>query len=414
VSNALAIATLSAVLRARVEWLVDTAGMSGFAIVTGPPGPEPENGVYIHLYQVVPDADLRNRTLPERDATGAVARPPRVALDLCYAFTFVGQPDNQDAERLAGLVVGSLHETARVSPAEIADFVTTLPNGHALGASDLANQAESIRLTMLPLDLEDLSRLWSANPQSTPRLTVAYRAAVVMVDAQVRAGTGLPVTREPAVTTIQLRRPQLTGVASSARSQPVVRFGEDLVLTGTALLGDPTLVLVGGQQLPPAAGGRDTELRVPVSDASGLRPGLGTVQVRHDVTLTDGTTRPGPETGMLPVALVPGVATATLPTRTGVDADGGPTLTVRLVLDPEPLAAEAYTVLLNGPDGTRTEWPGVRVAPAVAGDPVVLEAVTSGLPAGRHLVRVLVGGAVSLLDADPLTGDLTGPAVTAP
>ncbi|MBF0686757.1 MAG: DUF4255 domain-containing protein [Cellulomonas sp.] len=402
-SNSLAVATVSAVLRARVQGLIDAAELAGFTVVTAPPEPDAVAGVYIHLYQVMPDGDLRNEWMPERDTDGSVLQAPRLAVDLMYALSFVGAPAAQDVERLAGLVLGSLNQVPRLSPAEIADFLTALPAGHALAGSDLANQVESVRLSMVPLDLEDLSRLWGMNTRSAPRLTVAYRAAVVMLDAQVTTGASLPVTREPVLTVYPLRRPQVSAVRSDARPQPVVRFGEHLVVTGTSLRGDRTTVLVGGRALPaPSAG--DTEIRLPV-DGGTLRPGLTGVQVRHEVTLPDGSTRPAAESGLFPVALVPVIEPANPSSRA---APGAGARVLRLTVTPVPAADEPFTVVLNGPGDTRTEWSDGAV---VGG---VVEVTTRGLPSGPHLVRLSIGGALSLLDVDPATGAITGPTVTVP
>jgi hypothetical protein len=403
VSNALAIATVSAVLRARIQGLVDAAGMSGFDVVTAAPAPDADPGVYLHLYQITPDADLRNQTMPERDADGGARRAPRLAVDLMYALTFLGAAATQDAERLAGMVLTSLNEAPRLAAEEIADYLGTLPAGHALAGSDLASQVESIRLTMAPLDLEDLARLWGMNSQAPPRLTVAYRAAVVMLDARTPSATALPVTRDPALLVFPLRRPQLAAVRSDQRPQPVVRFGETLVLTGTALRGDRTSLVVGGLVLP-VADATDTELRLPVTAAVGLRPGVAGVQVRQDLVLADGSSRAGAESGQLPVALVPVLAPASPATLAGTLA-GAPAVVVRLDVTPAPLPTEDLTVILNGPGGSRSQWPGVATAAGI------VEASTTGLTAGTYLVRLSVGGAVSLLDV-AADGTFTGPSVT--
>jgi Pvc16 N-terminal domain len=403
-SNSLAIATVTGVLRSRIQALIDAARLSGLDVVAAPPQDDSKPGVYLHLYQVLPNGELRNQHLPEHDSGGALTRPPRLAVDLHYLLSFVGSPSTHDPERLAGLVLTGLNEGPALSRDEIADFAAALPPGHVLAASDLSDQVERVRLTLLPLDVEELSRLWGMYGQARHRLSVAYRASVVMLDAQVRAGAALPVTRAPEVTVVHLRAPQITEVRSAERAQAVVRFGERIVVRGSALRGDETRVTVGATSLrPPAASLADAEISLDFDAASGLGAGVAAVRVVHRIALRDGTTRDGPASNVLPFALVPAVSTADPPTET--TAEGA--LRVRLVVEPPPAAGQAVMLHLTGTSGegssTWTEW--------TASDGVV-SFLTSGLAAGRYLLRVETGGALSLLDADGTSGALVSPSVT--
>ncbi|MGY1670355.1 DUF4255 domain-containing protein [Geodermatophilus sp. SYSU D00710] len=403
-SNALAIATVTGVLRSRMQALIDAARLSGLDVVAAPPQDDSKPGVYLHLYQVLPNGELRNQHLPEHDTRGALTRPPRLAVDLHYLLSFVGSPSTHDAERLAGLVLTGLNEGPALSRDEIADFVAALPEGHVLAASDLSDQVERVRLTLLPLDVEELSRLWGMYGQARHRLSVAYRASVVMLDAQVRSGAALPVTRAPEVTVVRLRAPQITEIRSAARAQPVVRFGERIIIRGSALRGDETRVTVGAASLrPPAESLTDAEITLAFDAASGLRAGVAAVRVVHRIALRDGSTRDGPASNVIPVALVPAVRTADPPTEAGAEG----TLRVRLVVEPAPMAGQAVALHLTGTAGqgssTWTAW--------TESDGVV-SFLTSGLAAGTYLLRVETGGALSLLEADATSGELASPSVT--
>ncbi|HEV7720730.1 MAG TPA: Pvc16 family protein, partial [Iamia sp.] len=80
-SSALALATVTAVLQARITTLLDRADLTGFTTRATHPTKADEPGVYLHLYEVVPNPALRNEMTPERAADGTVVRRPRLALD---------------------------------------------------------------------------------------------------------------------------------------------------------------------------------------------------------------------------------------------------------------------------------------------------------------------------------------------
>jgi hypothetical protein len=403
-SNTLAIASVSGVLTARIRGLLDGAGLSGFTVTAGHPTQDSNPGVYLHLYQILPNANLRNETLPERSGDGVALRPARLAVDLHLLFTFVGEPATFDGERLAGLVMTGLNEVPTLSRAEIADYLGSLPAGHVLADADLGDQLEQVRLTPEPMDLENLSRLWGMYGQSQHRLSVAYQASAVMLDAEVEHAAPLPVTR-PALTTFLLRTPRIGEVQSSARAQPVVRFGEEIVVRGSALRGDRTRLRVGDAVLATDPG--DAELRQPFDADAGLASGLAALQVVHEVVLADGGARAAGESNALPVALVPTVTPASPSTVATDDPDGNPLLEIRLEVAPPPDAGQRVALLLVGTAGEgRSTWDRWRV------DDGALVFTTTGLPDGTYLVRLEVDGAVTLLDVDATTGAFTGPAVT--
>ncbi|HEV7722349.1 MAG TPA: DUF4255 domain-containing protein, partial [Iamia sp.] len=359
-----------------------------------------EPGVYLHLYEVVPNPALRNEVTPERAADGTVVRRPRLALDLDYLVTFVGDAATFDGERLAGVVMGGLHEMPPLGPPEIAELVATLPASHVLTGADLAEQVEHVRLTHVPMDLEEQSRLWSMLGIGFHRLSVTYRASVVLVDAEVTPAPAAPVTR-PAVATLPLRAPDITGVTSSARPLAVVAPGEDVVIRGQALRGEVTLVAIGGHEIdvPDAA---DELITIPAAAVTALPRGLAGVQVIHRATLPDGTTRGAAASGAVPLALVPAI---TLPRTTPTNAtlDGAPGHRIRVAVDPVPEADQDVELVLSGLAGA----PSRTVSTGEADGGEVRFTTAPRLPAGRYLVRVSVDGAVSVLPTDPATGELT-------
>lgn len=406
-SNALALACVTGVLMARVQHLIDDAGLtfSAFSVTAGPPDNDSDPGVYIHLYQLLPDAQLRNATLPERTAAGNVMRPSRLAVEGRYLFTYVGEASSFDSERLAGLVMTSLHDSPILATEEITAFIAALSSDHVLATADLGNQIERVRMSLQPLDLEELSRLWGMYGGTRHRLSTAYCASVVMLDAQVEPTVPLPVT-DPRVTTFQLRSPHIGELRSSARRQPVVRFGESLHVHGSALAGDRTLLRLGSTVLS-IDDPTDAEVVVPFDGTSGLRAGVVAVQVVHEVTLHDGSTRPAASSNALPVALVADITVAGPPTPVDGDSDD---VELRVGVAPAPAPDQRLRLLLtaagDGPQASSDRW-------RVEGSNVVF---TLAPPAsGTYLVRVEVDGAVSLLAAaDDDDGAFVSPSVTVP
>ncbi len=144
--------------------------------------------VNIFLYQIVPNAQWRNSDLPTRNAEGILIQRPRVALDLYYLISFYGEDRDQVPQVLAGITASALH----IQPA-----LATQPfSGNGAPASPPADPAESAELiTFYPvtLNLEELSKIWLIF-QAPYALSIAYRASVVFIDADLEPVT-IPLVR---------------------------------------------------------------------------------------------------------------------------------------------------------------------------------------------------------------------------
>ena len=64
-----------------------------------------------------------------------------------------------------------------------------------LAASNLEVETETVKLTIMPLNLEELSKLWSVFFQSTYNLSVAFQASVVIIDGTEISTPALRVDR---------------------------------------------------------------------------------------------------------------------------------------------------------------------------------------------------------------------------
>ena len=126
-----------------------------------------------------------------------------------------------------------------LSPLLTRDVITAAVDAYSgdaettfLGASNLAEQAELVKVTMIPLPLEELSRLWSVFQQTPYQLSVAYRATVVMLEADVPIRRALPV-RTRSLTVDAAGPPRLNSLATEDGRPP--RTGATLVLRGGGL-----------------------------------------------------------------------------------------------------------------------------------------------------------------------------------
>ena len=216
-SSALAIAGVTAVLRDLLDSgmidheITDTMGQSVAVTALAPDrvpieGTDAKPQLNIFLYQALPNAALRNLALPSRDGNGDRLSNAPLALDLHYLITAYGISDMQ-AEVLLGYAMQLLHETPMLSRKAIRTALNP-PNApldgallpavyEALRASDLAEQYEQIKISPMPLNTEEMSKLWSAI-QSHYRPTAAYQVSVVLIETTRPARSALPVlTRGP-------------------------------------------------------------------------------------------------------------------------------------------------------------------------------------------------------------------------
>ena len=414
-SNDRAIATVTGVLQSRIRSVLDAADLNSAASAITAPRDGASVGVYLHLYRVVPDASLQPLSFPTRRADGSAVRRPQLALSLHYQLSFVTSEDNVDfeAERMVGVVLAEFHARPNLSSEEIGDFTAAAGEDSVLGASDLAQQEHGVRVSMLAMDLEDQSRLWGMHNQSFHAMTVGLEVASVLIDDVVTPVVPLPVVR-PAVTVVASGSIELEEARASTRRQPIVQIfaagspdTESLLLRGHGLAGDRTRIRIGEVELSPTLDQvSDHEIRLPLDDASGLRPGVHAVRVVHRVDLDPDplgeTWRDGGTSGSIAIALVPTL------TPGAVAADGADHL-VTIAMVPAPTEDESMTLLLDGTAG-EGHFRGRVVTGSAAGSNVQFRVPEIG--AGTYRVRLIVEGATTLLATD--SGGFTGPEVTVP
>lgn len=400
-SNSLAIATVTGALATRVQGLLNGAGLSGLQVVAGHPKTSSASGVYITLYHLSANSALRNLDLPTRGPDGTTRQRPVLALTLRYLFSFIGDPDVFESERLAGLVLADLHARPVIGPDEISAFLETLASNHALRASDLVNQPERVKLTPVNLDTEELSRVWGLFNQGVFALSMAWDATAVLLDGTTEPSIGLPVAQvglavRPSVA------PRLARVYEESSRQPVVEATQTIRIEGGGLLGQTTHVVIGpARRAVGAADMVDGTLRVPLGSVSGLRPGVQTVVVEHTVEIPgaagDGL-RPAGSSNALALMVLPALGAASYSTA-------GPAPEVRIAVTPLPAVDQNVELFLEAGNERRSS----RTF-AIDGSEVVFP--VPAIPAGSWRIRLVVDGAAnrpSMTD-----GVYSGPTLTVP
>jgi hypothetical protein len=197
-SNFLAIATVTAALSRAVQAAVSVDVPGAEVTTVRPDGPSsgvPNTGVNIYLYQVTPNTALRNDDLPTRSHDGTLVARPQAALDLHYLLSFYGNEVELEPQRLLGSTVRTLHSQPVLARAAIQ---STVADVSFLANSDLANEVELVKFTPIPLNLDELSKLWSVFMEIPYTLSVAYQASVVLITMEQAPHVPLPVL-EPVI-----------------------------------------------------------------------------------------------------------------------------------------------------------------------------------------------------------------------
>jgi Pvc16 N-terminal domain len=241
-SNSRAIAAVTATLRSLIERGFDPnkdpsadPTVAGTSVTMQPPdearsaNPPPERQLNLYLYQVMPNAAYRNADVPRQLRPGETGQPP-LALNLYYLLTAYAVDDAQPiSHRILGRAMAVLNDHPVLGRREIE---TALPG------TGLGDQFERIRLSLQPLALEDIFKLWSGF-QTHYRLSAAYEATVVLIESSRPVSTPAPVLQ---------RGPDDAGNPSTAGvSLPSIREIRLPRGKGSATLGDELLIV--GQNL---------------------------------------------------------------------------------------------------------------------------------------------------------------------
>lgn len=381
-SNSLAIAAVTATLRNMLQAAIQP--LSPGSRVTVRPLDRAREGMTVDslnlfLYNTGVDASWRNADMPGVNP-GELAGPP-LALILSYLVTSYSQTDDDVmSHRLLGGAMSTLNDSPVLAPAAIAA---------ALPGNDLYLQVESVKVTPASLDIEEISKLWTAF-QTNYRVSAAYSVSAVLIDNSAAAVAPLPVLTRGAGD----RGPTVQGSASvgvlrsvvSADGQLSPRLGGVIVLGGDGLAGTSVAVRLTNQLLgigltvsPAEATSSSISVQLP-SDPMTFAAGMWLAQA-----VISNPGQPDWLTNELPFGVAPQVTN--LPLTAARDVSG--TAAVALDCSPRVRPAQECALLLGSASFPLT-------SPRTTSLSTVRFAVT-GLSPAAYPARLRVDGVDSLL-----------------
>ncbi len=287
--------SLQRLLRDRLDVPATLPPATSIVVTVGTPPEEPEAEepiVNLFLYRVSSNGALSNQQPPGRGERGAYGHPP-LSLNLYYLLNTYGTTtaagsDTLQDEIVAHDLLGSAMRILNDYPILTSAIETT--GGQQVLDPDLLNASEAIKVTLDPLSLEDLSKVWTA--LSRPfRPSAAYEVSVVQIDSKLRSVNVLPVgpigpVSGPKVYTVGGTSPTINDLHAAQRSSAQVRVGETLVLDGSGFIGDETAVRINGHDgLAQITSVREDRLAVLIVDDPRLEPGIHTLRVSHGVMI---------------------------------------------------------------------------------------------------------------------------------
>lgn len=393
-SNTLAIAACTATLRnlllAQIPLL--DSDLSDLEVTTQPLDLARKNvtkaQLNLFLYQTAINGAWRNQDMPRQVRPGETGVPP-LALNLHYLITSYGRGENDNdalSHRVMGGAMSVLHDHPVLGRDEIS--LATPPN-------DLGEQFERLRITMLPMALEEMSKLWMVF-QTQYRISAAYEVTVLLIDSRAPVRAPLPVLQrgegDRGVATVAGLAPNLSEIRPP-RSQPAVRLGEDIVIAGEQLAtADATIRFTSSRlaqqiEIPPASGTKPGELLVHLpskaEDAGALSrwaPGFYTAAL---VVKKSGV--PAMASNEVAFALAPQITVSPASAAVG---------TVNLTLACEPRIVTGQRVLLLF--GDRQVEPDSLSNPIDTTQPTTVAFAIPGVGAGSYIVRLRVDGVDSI------------------
>jgi hypothetical protein len=385
-SNQLAIAAVTATLR---SLLVRGVGISE---VTARPLDNARrsttgNQLNLFLYQVLPDAALRNQDMPRRTKPGETGYPP-LPLILYYLLTaYSDDEDDTNAHRLLGEAMAVLHDHTLLGAAEIRNATSPIAD---LADSDLHEQIERVRINLQPLTFEDMSKLWTTF-QTHYRVSAAYQVSVVLIESTRPPRTPLPVlkrgeddrgvTSQPDITP---PFPVLTSIEFPTRRLSI-QPGDVISVLGSRLAGGSAVLrssLISNPPQPTTVSVSDARLNVTLPN--NLAAGFYTIAI--ELSTPHGTI----SSNELGLAVAP-VITTGLP-MTVTRAGGSATLDITCSV---PVLVEQRVALLLGDFEVRRKLPASPPASSNSFQ-FVIDTPAGGdfpVPIGApHMARLRVDG----------------------
>jgi hypothetical protein len=405
-SNFLAIATVTETIRQMLDLAVSNDVNGAIATSVRPGGSDngqsgntPRVGVNIYLYRVSSNPFWRNHDLPNRRNDGTLIQRPKVALDLHYLLTFYGEEKELEPQRVLGSVLRTLHAHPILKEQQIRKAVSSLDY---LSDSDLFVETEQIKLTQIPLSLEELYNLWSGFFQTPYTLSTAYQASVVFIEGDEQTQAALPVRARSIFVSSDLP-PIIEKVLPEGLS---FTLGIEPKIIGRNLSGHVTRVRLGDAEVEPLEVNESMikfRLDSPPFPHGSLRAGVQSVQIIH--RRKDSEDGVEPESNLFAFVLHPLIkeiqASDIKREKDLFSAD------LTLQLNPRPARMQRVILMLNE-IGSASSY--VLAVSNQESDSESIRVSVLGIKPGNYLARVRIDGAESPLDQDS-EGKYVGPMV---
>jgi Pvc16 N-terminal domain len=401
-SNAFAIAsttlTLQAILQNGILNDLNDDDLKDTTVTILPPdkarGNSSANQLNLFLYQILPNGAWRNMNIPSQIGPGETGSPP-LALTLHYLLTAFGKDNDTTlpfGHHLLGKAMSILYDHPLLGPDEIRSATTpSFPN------SDLDKQIERVRITLQPLSLEEISKLWTGLVTQY-RLSVGYEVSVNLIESTQPKKVPLPVLTRGAGDKGVSSQASLTSPFPSLdriqfpNKQNCARLGDTIDLIGNHLDGQNLKISFNNPfwSAPvlrdPAPGSTPTattvSVQIPPAGAATWPAGFYRLQV-----LVQRPDDPPPNqnvqraTNQLSFALAPMIGVT--PTKAA-----GPNVAYTVTCNPEVRPEQRASLLIAGQD---------VVADAHAGQTGTLTFQVQDLSPGVYSVRLRIDGVDSLV-----------------
>lgn len=283
-SNYLAIATVTATLQRILQTAIQQ-DIAGARVTTVKPDATgsgtPEVGVNIYMYQASPNPAWRNADLRTRRPKGDLSKQAQAGLDLYYLMTFYGNEVELEPQRLLGSTVRTLIDQPILTQEMISE---TVYGCDFLEGSTLAEQVEKVSLTPIPMNTEELSKIWSIFFQAPYILSFAYQGSTVLIEGDKPGKSGLPVKSRRFFVVIP-NQPLIEEVVSSEGMNRLFLLGDTIIIRGQRLQNENVKIKIGEAIITPQQI-TVTQIRchlpsLPLLERDTLKAGVQSLQVLH-------------------------------------------------------------------------------------------------------------------------------------
>jgi hypothetical protein len=383
-SNSLAIAAVTATLRNLLHAGITSEPDLADASITMQPldrartNDSNANQLNLFLYHVVPSGAWRNQPIPGVVRSGETGFPA-LGLNLYYLLTAFGRDNDIQrpySHQLMGRAMSVLNDHPLLGSAEIEA---------ALPSNDLWAQPERVRITLQPFAIDEIAKLWTGF-QTQYRLSVAYEAAVVLIESSRQVKTPVPVLmRGPADSgyvaqgNVSSPFPTLTAI-TPPNGQATASLGDRLTISGINLAGDKCQVQFSNTRLTSpftvtTTTFTDEQVSVTIPNKPTAWPaGIYTVSV-----ILQSKGQPDRTTNELTLAIAPKIANP-LPIKAAFHASQ---ITLKITCSPNVLPGQRVSLLVGS-----LEYPAGNITASIS----QLTFVIPSLAAGSYYVRLRVDG----------------------